>query len=79
MEGFLTTTLDTYLNYMSRNGTYADHVTLQALSSMLNVHINIVHAAIEDKIILHPIKPVSRSSNKAITVPEVQHYISLDR
>lgn len=70
---FLTNNLDTYLEGMSRDGTYADHVCLQMLCKMLSVGMQIVHAETAD-IMVNPDNP------KRLVLgylPDMQHYVSL--
>jgi len=79
MAKFLTTPFDTYLENMKRDGTYADHVTVQALSTMLNLNIHIIHANTDENVMIHP---TNSTPSVAITVgylQNVQHYVSLER
>lgn len=71
---FLTIDVDTYLQEMNKEGTYADHVCLQALCDMLKCSILVVHSETAD---------VTLSPEKSPTLvlgylPELKHYLSLE-
>ena len=76
MERFLTQPFTTYLQEMAKDGTYADHVCLQSLSCMLQLNIQIIHAAEGGVLISAP-----GSGEHGLLVlgylPDQQHYVSL--
>lgn len=70
----MTTPLHIYLQAMRKDGTYADHVCLQALSNMLSAEIKVVQA--EDDVILYP-TGISTCTLVIGYLPELKHYVSL--
>ena len=79
MGRFLTTPLNIYLDLMQTSCTYANHVTIQATSSMLGTHLKIVHANKEDNVVLHPNQTDSRKVIEVGYLEDLQHYVGLDR
>ena len=76
MVNFLTDSVDTYLERMGHDGTYADHVCIQALSRLLRCKIHIVQSHHPD-IVLSPLEN-PRASLVIGYLPQIKHYVSLE-
>ena len=69
------TDLDTYITALSKDGTYADNISITALSEMLSCKIKIISACGAINIIGDP------SASTELTlgyIPEIKHYVSLE-
>ncbi|XP_060595145.1 uncharacterized protein LOC132749433 [Ruditapes philippinarum] len=77
LEQFLTSDLTKYIEKMSKNGTYADHVCLQNMCKALSCKIDVVHGDTPN------ISIGDGDSNIPTLVvgyiPEIEHYVSLQR
>lgn len=71
---FLTTDLETYINNMQKDGTYADHIVLLSLSKVLGHTIKIVHAERPDV----RVGDYGRDCLVLGYLPEIKHYVSLE-
>ena len=74
IQRFLTKDLDTYLEEMEVDGTYADHVCINAISKMLPCTMLLVQAD-------HPDTTIGSSSPPTLVLgylPEMKHYVSLE-
>ena len=76
--GFLTQPFTSYLQHMGKNGTYADHVCLQSLSSMLKLDILVIHAKEADVKLVPGSETTTLGSIVIGYIPEMQHYVSLE-
>lgn len=76
MSKFLTQDVDTYLENMGRDGTYADHICMQALSKMMSCKLQVVQADLDDIFLC----PTNRATSTLILgyLPQMQHYVSLE-
>ena len=76
MGNFLAENVDTYLERMGHDSTYADHVRIQALSRLLRCEIPIVQSQHLD-IVLSPLE--NPRANLVISyLPQIKHYVSLE-
>jgi len=77
MSQLMTKSIDSYLQDMRCNGTYADHICLQNVSKMLSLDVLIIHADLPDV----RLSPTAGLANGILTmgyIPESQHYVSLE-
>ena len=71
---FLSSDLNTYIDQMSRDSTYADHPVVQTVSRMLQVQIRIIQAASADI-------QIGDGSGAILLLgylPELEHYVSIE-
>ncbi|KAH3800974.1 hypothetical protein DPMN_154618 [Dreissena polymorpha] len=76
MAILITVPVGMYLRDMKTNGTYADHIILQALSDMLGITIRVVHADTADV----ALNPNDSTASQLLLgyLPHIQHYVSLE-
>ncbi len=75
LEGFLSETdMDTYVSALSKDGTYADNLSIAALCETLSCKVKIISATSK-------INMGNASASLELTlgyIPEIQHYVSLE-
>ncbi|XP_078614208.1 uncharacterized protein LOC144883508 [Branchiostoma floridae x Branchiostoma japonicum] len=71
--------LPRYLRQMEEEGTWGDHLTLQALSNIWNVRVCIVSSSSDYLIYINPLGMDSRAEVILLGHISEEHYVSLDR